>query len=138
MSPIALLLLLMIQFEPVDHFPFLLPLSDRERFPDAGIVTQQLQQWKIHVDRLTYLSRTNPGAHFDAWIAETKRCVRYWELLSLVDDGEFGEEFHRQRLADMEQLIGPEAYRAGWKPWIIDPEKIGPKPVERMAGDNGA
>lgn len=137
---IPLILLCSMLTEPVDEHAHLPPLTDRRLFPGLDVVHAQLEQWRIHVDRLKYLRLYYPLLP-DEWIAEARRNVRYYELLVLADDSDFGEGFHRERLNNLLLLIGPDAYFGGWRPVELDPEKMWPKPLPRRAGQaeaNGA
>lgn len=108
------------------------PLSDRDRFPGWSVCRDQLERYRacraeLQERRWRY---SYGDGRCDVALAWLDDCIRVWWLLERAHACEFGhgDDWHRGHLLRLRDLLGEDAYRAGWRPPLL-PE---PPPVKAM------
>jgi hypothetical protein len=98
--------------------PDLPPLADAERFPLHAVACECLAFNRAYRGHLCLCLQLQ--THQEGWLtralAETDALAGVWEALVDTQDPCGSESWRRQRLGDLRDLLGPQAYAAGVLP----------------------
>jgi hypothetical protein len=115
-------ILFMLAVDPTPHLP---PLWDAGRFPTQQECAEQKRRWEEHREWLKEMGAawTERREDFARWDSQCERAGHLWEALQAAAGGYSdvfwmlpADEGQRQCLNLYREMVGAEAYRAGWTP----------------------